>query len=55
MVEKGLRICLPVAWHHNLEDDLEFDQGNAYGNRPWFAAADKQTRFLLLKTFEYLR
>jgi hypothetical protein len=51
MIEKDLPTCLLVARRHNLE----FEQGNEYGDRTWAAAADTQTCFLRLKTFAYLR
>jgi hypothetical protein len=54
MIEKDMPTCLPVVWRHTPEDNLEFEQGNEYGDRTW-AAADTQTCFLHLKTFQYLR
>jgi len=51
MIGKDLPTCLPVARRHNPE----FEQGNEYGDRTWAAAADTQTCFLRMKTFEYLR
>jgi hypothetical protein len=54
MIEKDLHTCLPVAWCHTPENNLEIEKGNEYGDRTW-AAADTQTCFLRLKTFEYHR